>query len=114
MAEYILRDQAIRAVTGAKLPDVSESGLPIANGKRSVTDCVKRLKSVPAADVRQARRGKWIERNPNNSETCRLIECDQCGSSYIVPFNVPYEDWTESRNKSFCGCCGAYMRGNET
>ena len=113
MTEYILRDQAIIAVTGAKLPDVSESGLPIANGKRSVTDCVKRLKSVPAADVRQERRGKWIERNPNNSETCRLIECDQCGSGYIVPFNVPYEDWTESRNKRFCGCCGAYMRGNE-
>ena len=52
MAEYILREQAIRAVTGAKLPDVSASGLPIANGKRSVTDCVRRLKEIPAADVR--------------------------------------------------------------
>ncbi len=52
MAEYILRDQAIIAVTGAKLPDVSASGLPIANGKRSVTDCVRRLKKIPAADVR--------------------------------------------------------------
>lgn len=51
MAEYILRDQAIIAVTGAKLPDVSASGLPIANGKRSVTDCVRRLKEIPAADV---------------------------------------------------------------
>ena len=51
MAEYILREQAIIAVTGAKLPDVSASGLPIANGKRSVTDCVRRLKDIPAADV---------------------------------------------------------------
>lgn len=51
MTEYILRDQAIIAVTGAKLPDVSASGLPIANGKRSVTDCVRRLKEIPAADV---------------------------------------------------------------
>jgi hypothetical protein len=51
MAEYILRDQAIIAVTGAKLPDVSASGLPIANGKRSVTDCIMRLKEIPAADV---------------------------------------------------------------
>ena len=51
MAEYILRDQAIIAVTGAKLPDMSASGRPIANGKRSVTDCVRRLKSIPAADV---------------------------------------------------------------
>lgn len=110
MVEYILRDQAIRAVTGAKLPDVSESGLPIANGKRSVTDCVKRLKEIPTADVRQKRLGKWIERNPKNSGTCRLIECDQCGNSFIVPLYVPFEDWKASDNRSFCGCCGAYMR----
>lgn len=59
MAEYILRDQAIMAVTGAKLPDVSASGLPIANGKRSVTDCVRRLKEIPAADVRPVARARW-------------------------------------------------------
>ena len=57
MAEYILRDQAIMAVTGAKLPDVSASGLPIANGKRSVTDCVRRLKEISAADVRPVPEG---------------------------------------------------------
>ena len=57
MAEYILREQAIIAVTGAKLPDVSASGLPIANGKRSVTDCVRRLKDIPAADVRPVPEG---------------------------------------------------------
>lgn len=44
--------------------------------------------------------GKWIERNPQNSDKCRLIECDQCGFSHIVGFNVPYEHWIENRN--FC------------
>ena len=53
--------------------------------------------------------GKWIERNPQNSDKCRLIECDQCGFAHIVGFNVPYEDWIENRN--FCERCGADMRG---
>ena len=52
--------------------------------------------------------GKWIERNPQNSDKCRLIECDQCGFAHIVGFNVPYEHWIENRN--FCERCGADMR----
>ena len=39
------------AVTRAKLPDTTPDGVPIANGKRSVTDCVRRIKDIPAADV---------------------------------------------------------------
>ena len=59
----------------------------------------------------QPKHGRWIERNPLNSDKCRLIECDQCGKSYIVSFNVPYEHWIE--NKNYCEKCGADMRGNE-
>lgn len=57
----------------------------------------------------ERKKGKWIERNPQNSDKCRLIECDQCGFSHIVGFNVPYEHWIENRN--FCERCGADMRG---
>ena len=53
--------------------------------------------------------GEWVERNPLNSDRCRLIECDQCGFAHIVGFNVPYEHWVENRN--FCERCGADMRG---
>lgn len=56
------------------------------------------------------KKGKWIERNPQNSNRCRLIECDQCGFSHIVGFNVPYEYWIGNRN--FCERCGAYMGGS--
>lgn len=56
----------------------------------------------------ERKKGKWIERNPQNSDKCRLIECDQCGFSHIVGFNVPYEHWIENRN--FCERCGADMR----
>ena len=56
----------------------------------------------------ERQKGKWIERNPQNSDKCRLIECDQCGFAHIVGFNVSYEDWVENRN--FCERCGADMR----
>ena len=59
----------------------------------------------------ERKKGRWIERNPQNSDKCRLIECDQCGFSHIVGFNVPYEHWIENRN--FCERCGADMRGEE-
>ena len=63
--------------------------------------------NLPSAQP-ERKQGKWIERNPQNSDTCRLIECDQCGFSHIVGFNVPYEHWIENRN--FCERCGADMR----
>lgn len=94
MAEYILRDQAIIAVTGAKLPDVSASGLPIANGKRSVADCVRRLKDIPAADVRPVARGKWsrIDYEPLGHD----YKCSACG-------------WKNDMRTHFCPNCGAMM-----
>lgn len=68
------------------------------------------LRDVPSAQP-ERKQGKWIERNPQNSDKCRLIECDQCGFSHIVGFNVPYEHWIENRN--FCERCGADMRGEQ-
>ena len=68
------------------------------------------IKEQPSAQP-ERKKGKWIERNPQNSDKCRLIECDQCGFSHIVGFNVPYEHWIENRN--FCERCGANMRKGE-
>ena len=70
---------------------------------------VKKPSDFPTIEERK--KGKWIERNPQNSDKCRLIECDQCGFSHIVGFNVPYEHWIENRN--FCERCGADMRKGE-
>lgn len=51
MTEYIKRSDAIQAVTTAKLPDKTPEGVPIANGKRSVTDCIQRIRAIPAVDM---------------------------------------------------------------
>lgn len=81
--------------------------LPIDLGYREVEEIEEYVKGMPTIEERK--NGKWIERNPQNSDECRLIECDQCGFSHIVGFNVPYEHWIENRN--FCERCGADMRG---
>jgi len=64
------------------------------------------IATLPSA---QPKRGKWIERNPQNSPNCRLIECSECGNAYIVGYNVDYDYWIDGRN--FCMKCGADMRG---
>lgn len=66
------------------------------------------FKSRPSAQP-EHKTGKWIERNPQNSPDCRLIECSECGNAYIVGYNIDYDDWIGGRN--FCMKCGADLRG---
>lgn len=95
--EYITKTEAIRAVTGARMPDRTADGVTIANGKRSVTDCIRRIREIPAADVRPAVRGDWIQ-----NEDLTVNECSKCGYSFY------YEGYIAFFN--FCPCCGADMR----
>lgn len=76
--------------------------------KKALKMLIDKIEHAPTIEP-EREKGKWIERNPQNSDRCRLIECDQCGFSHIVGFNVPYEHWIENRN--FCERCGADMRG---
>lgn len=99
-SDCISRQSAIDAVLRAE-------ALVRAYGYRYAADAVRELSAVQPARLK----GRWIERNPQNSDKCRLIECDQCGFSHIVGFNVPYEHWIEDRN--FCERCGADMRGEQ-
>ena len=82
MTEYIKRSDAIMAITRAKLPDKTPEGVPIANGKRSVTDCVRRVKAIPAVDVvsgadfRDCRNELCLR--CGNYTTKHLGSCDSC------------------------------------
>jgi len=104
-------------IKGVEMP-VNCAGCPCANDESRY--CHAAIKYIPMlgrpdfcplAEVEERKKGRWIERNPQNSDKCRLIECDQCGFSHIVGFNVPYEHWIENRN--FCERCGADMRKGE-
>ena len=101
MSRLIDADALIHELNNSHYPGAPyiDAGISIAIGK--VCD-------APTIEP-ERKTGKWIERNPQNSDKCRLIECNQCGFSHIVGFNVPYEHWIENRN--FCERCGADMRG---
>ena len=48
---------------------------------------------------------KWVE--DKQDEHCRLIKCSNCGLTFIVGNNIPYDEWIEDRN--YCRRCGARM-----
>ena len=90
MSEYIKRSDAIIAVTRAKLPDTTPDGVPIANGKRSVTDCVRRIKEIPAVQL-----PRWIsvkERLPQEHEMV-LAYCAEDDFYYISRMHKSFEDY---------------------
>ena len=84
MSDYISREEAIMAVTRAKLPDTTPDGVPIANGKRSVTDCVRRIKEIPAADVRPVVRCKDCRHRDPEDHKCDSGETERQGCPFKV------------------------------
>ena len=98
MTEYVDRIDAIKAVTGARLPDKTPDGIPIANGKRSVADCVFRIKKIPTADVVPVLHGKWIVPDPDSDEQ---VYCSVCGWHVYGDLFTPH-----------CPGCGARMDGD--
>lgn len=63
--------------------------------------------ALNALEAEERKTGKWIQRNPQNSTECRLLTCSECGRSYIVGFNVQYDEWVDSHK--FCINCGARL-----
>jgi hypothetical protein len=97
----------MRAIDADALIDKTDDRYSLGEiGRRERDDIVNAVEFAPTIGERKT--GKWIERNPQNSDKCRLIECSECGNAYIVPFNVPYEHWIDGRN--FCIRCGADLR----
>ena len=48
------------------------------------------------------------------SENCYRVECSTCGAFYMMPNNVPFEEWKQGRHKAYCGVCGQPMRGQDS
>ena len=113
MAKYINADEMIADENEAYLSAQCKITDKVTRDINFVvhTKLQRLLADAPAAEVIERKRGKWVESNPQNSDTCRLIRCSECGNGFIVGFNVPYEDWIEDRN--FCFRCGTDMRAEE-
>ena len=111
MSDYISREEAIMAVTRAKLPDTTPDGVPIANGKRSVTDCIRRIKDIPAADVRPVVRGKWEQKEvfeaKGHVDELQSAFCPVCQRYHTTPYSYYFTQY------NYCPNCGADMRGEQ-
>lgn len=101
MAEYIEKKEVLKAVMLIERRE----------------DIYMHVRCLPVVEIEDATRGRkrghWVERNPQNSDRCRLIECDQCGHGAIVGFNIPFDEYTACDRRHYCGCCDADMWGKD-
>ena len=95
MADYISRQAAINIVCDDECDDCPDGGC----------DMYRRLKRLPAADVRPVVRGKWVPQlTPYAVKDADICACSVCGESVWI-----YKDKSQPWN--FCPNCGADMRG---
>lgn len=94
MKEYIDREAAIEFIKENQCKACSDIGLC---GNCAVLVAMKLFKSIPAADVWPAVRGKWRLYSPLTD----TYECDKCC----------YQIIDESFRTNFCPNCGARMDG---
>lgn len=114
MSDLIGREQAIEAVyQSLRKPSNDEVFIRIRAALKEIptASCWIPFEDLPSNDVEPVRHGRWIEENPLDAPYCRLIMCSECGKTFIVSSNIPYEDWVEGRN--FCYSCGARMDGEQ-
>lgn len=88
MADYIKREDAIKRFSDIKESGVSFSDAIYLDGVMAVLD------TIPAADVREVRRGRWI-RDKWPSGTHKMI-CSECS------------EWSSKKSR-YCPSCGARM-----
>jgi hypothetical protein len=96
MAEYIKREDALKLIVihnGDSCNDCEYK-----NTDKACSDCLYSVvNKIPAADVRENVRGKWIPYNPIYSDVLCCSECE------YMP--------AEAEFFNYCPNCGADMRG---
>lgn len=91
MAEYIDKAAAIKLLTIV--------GLVASALRRAVTECVRKIELMPAADVEPVRHGRW--EHLGGDGWC----CSACG------FVVTTEGSWDNPTQKYCEECGAKMDG---
>lgn len=103
MKEYIEKQKAEK---------ILYDGCHTTDGREILDDVVElwhEIQSIPAADVREVKRGKWIKRmevseTPAYKAFTPVWKCSECGLDY---------DPGVCRQIKYCYNCGAEMRGEE-
>lgn len=106
MSDYIDKTIARRAVLEPCGKCWAESKkTPVCDGCK-LYGVAQAIDQIPAADVREVVRGKWIGELVDNSILApfktKAWKCDQCGYEYVDPYRY--------QPHNFCPNCGANMR----
>ena len=98
MDDYISRQAAIRIVCDDECEDCPDGGC----------DMYRRLKRLPAADVRPVMRGKWIRGNESRTgPTKDSYICSVCGEKTLSGF------CGNPAKTNFCPNCGCAMESEK-
>lgn len=104
MTDYISRDEAIAFFSPPK-------GVTYPNGINVNPEAlVETLKNIPAADVVEVKRGKWIDTNPSVPDWSNKKD----GMSYYCSACLHPAGKYKHRTYKFCPWCGAKMEVEQT
>ena len=104
MTDYISREAALKATCYAcseGLEDDEPCDFKCAD--------YMEIASIPAADVREVKRGKWKDKRLDKFRKYEVV-CSECGAKYIGN----YDAYDEPYDFNFCPNCGADMREEQT
>lgn len=97
MTEYIEREAAFDAVFGQFCASSDET-------EAALNGAIADIRKIPAADVREAVRGKWIDRD-DDYYGWNMWACSACGEEFVLTEGTP-----DMNDYHFCPNCGADMR----
>lgn len=97
MSDYISREAAFDAIFGQFCASSDET-------EAALNSAFEDIKSIPAADVRPVKRGKWIDMGD-------FISCSSCSATRLKEFESDYGKVMRlDARANFCPNCGADMR----
>ena len=109
MTDYISRKAAIEAVKNERnytgKYSFEEEHAWSVGFQQGITFALSDICAIPAADVREVKRGKWLlEREPDGTPYC--FHCSVCDDDFsIIGITTKY---------NFCPNCGSAMREEQT
>lgn len=103
MAEYIERE-TLKILFAGACAECRDSCAEFDGIEADCNQCllngvIKDAKSIPSADLRPVKRGKWLKYAPDNSD---MMTCSECEKYWILD--------GEQYDFHFCPNCGADMR----
>lgn len=111
MSEYIERERVLEALTTSE--PINNGGIKYQRYPPSHDEVLKRIKDLPAVDMRPIKHGKWeYDRSEQLKDVhIDIARCSCCGESVDKEINI--FQYRIELKYHYCPNCGADMRKEE-